>query len=247
MTDTLRNQTNRDVQRAERRSLLAGLAQFQGPSTWRSIFQFSSTALAYVATVAAMYAAMQISVWITLAMSLLAAGLVVRLFIIQHDCGHGSYFRSPRANEIVGFFCSVVTFTPYANWKRQHAAHHAVWNNLDERHGGSDIYSAFLTVQEYMALSPRRRWLFRVSRHPLVANLILPPLVFLLLFRIPLDAPRSWRKERRGVYIYQPGARDHAGRACGAHGLEGSSPGAAADHAICLCRRRLAVLGATSV
>ena len=102
MTDTLRSQTNRDVQRAERRSLLAGLAQFQGPSRWRSIFQFSSTALAYVATVAAMYAALKISVWLTLAMSIVAAGLVVRLFIIQHDCGHGSYFRSPRANEFLG-------------------------------------------------------------------------------------------------------------------------------------------------
>jgi omega-6 fatty acid desaturase (delta-12 desaturase) len=201
MTDTLRSQTNRDVQRAERRSLLAGLAQFQGPSRWYSIFQVSSTALAYVATVAAMYAALKISVWLTLAMSLLAAGLVVRLFIIQHDCGHGSYFRSPRANEVVGWLCSVVTFTPYSNWRRQHAAHHAVWNNLDERHGGSDIYSACLTLQEYNDLSPRRRWLYRVSRHPLVAQFILPPLVFLLLFRIPLDAPRTWRKERRGVYF----------------------------------------------
>jgi acyl-lipid omega-6 desaturase (Delta-12 desaturase) len=201
MTETLRSQTNRDMQRAERRSLLAGLAQFQGPSRWHSISQFSSTTLAYVATVAAMYAALPYSVWLTLAMSLVAAGLVVRLFIIQHDCGHGSYFRSPGANELVGFFCSAVTFTPYANWRRQHAAHHAVWNNLDERHGGSDIYSACLTLHEYMALSPRRRWLYRVSRHPLVAQLILPPLVFLLLFRVPLDAPRTWRKERRGVYF----------------------------------------------
>ena len=201
MTDTLRNPANRDIQRAERRSLLAGLAQFQGPSRWRSIFQFASTALAYAATVVTMYAALQYSVWLALAMSLLAAGLVVRLFIIQHDCGHGSYFRSARANEFVGWLCSVVTFTPYSNWRRQHAAHHAVWNNLDERHGGADIYSACLTLQEYMALSALRRWLYRVSRHPLVAQFILPPLVFLLLFRIPLDAPRTWRKERRGVYF----------------------------------------------
>jgi len=201
MTDTLRNPTNRDLQREERRSLLKGLAPFQGPSKWNSITQFASTALAYAATVAAIYAALKISVWLSLAMSLLAAGLVVRLFIIQHDCGHGSYFRSPRANEFVGWLCSVVTFTPYANWRRQHAGHHAVWNNLDERHGGADIYSACLTLKEYMELSARRRWLYRVSRHPLIANLMAPPLVFLFLFRIPLDAPRVWRKERRGVYL----------------------------------------------
>lgn len=196
MTDTLRNQVHRDIQRAERRSLLAGLAQFQGPSRWRSIFQFASTALAYAATVVTMYTALQYSVWLALAMSVIAAGLVVRLFIIQHDCGHGSYFRSARANEFVGWLCSLVTFTPYSNWRRQHAAHHAVWNNLDERHGGADIYSACLTLQEYMALSARRRWLYRVSRHPLVAQFILPPLVFLLLFRIPLDAPVTWACHR---------------------------------------------------
>jgi omega-6 fatty acid desaturase (delta-12 desaturase) len=201
MTDPLRRQTIRDIQRAERRSLLAGLAKFQGPSRIGSISQFASTALAYAATVAAMYAALHYSVWLALAMSPFAAGLVVRLFIIQHDCGHGSYFRSPRANGLVGWFCSLATFTPYANWRRQHAAHHAVWNNLDERHGGADIYSACLTLQEYTALSPRRRWLYRVSHHPLVAQIILPPLVFLLLFRIPLDAPRSWRKERHGVHL----------------------------------------------
>jgi len=201
MTDTLRNQTNRDVQRAERRSLLAGLAQFQGPSRWRSIFQFSSTALAYVATVAAMYAALKMTVWLTLAMSPLAAGLVVRLFILQHDCGHGSYFRSPRANEFVGWLCSVVTLTPFSSWRRQHAGHHAVWNNLDQRHGGADIYSACLTRQEYLDLSPRRRWFYRITRHPVVAQLILPPFVFLLLFRVPFDTPRTWRKERRDVHF----------------------------------------------
>jgi acyl-lipid omega-6 desaturase (Delta-12 desaturase) len=127
---------DRDVERAERRTLLASLVKFQRPSTRRSIIQLASTVLAYAATVAGMYAALQFSVWLTLAMSVPAAGLVVRLFIIQHDCGHGSYFRSSFANEIVGWFCSVVTFTPYSNWRRQHSGHHAVWNNLDERHGG---------------------------------------------------------------------------------------------------------------
>jgi acyl-lipid omega-6 desaturase (Delta-12 desaturase) len=194
-------ETDRDAMRLERKALLASLGKFQSPSARRSIAQVTTTALAYAATIAGMYAALQFSIWLTLAISIVAAGLVIRLFIIQHDCGHGSYFRSSHANEIVGLFCSVVTFTPYANWRRQHAGHHAVWNNLDERHGGADIYSTCLTLEEYLGLSAWRRWSYRVTRHPLVAQLILPPLVFLLLFRLPIDAPRSWRKERRGVHL----------------------------------------------
>jgi omega-6 fatty acid desaturase (delta-12 desaturase) len=192
---------DRETERAERRALLDVLAKFQGPSVWLSAVQFASTAAAYAATVAAMYAVLHYSLWLTLAMSLPAAGFVVRLFIIQHDCGHGSYFRSPAANGVVGAVCSVVTFTPYENWRRQHAGHHAVWNNLDERHGGADIYSVCLTLKEYLDLPARRRWFYRVTRHPLVAQLILPPVVFLLLFRLPVDAPRTWRKERRGVHF----------------------------------------------
>jgi acyl-lipid omega-6 desaturase (Delta-12 desaturase) len=192
---------DRGTGQAERRALLASLAHYQSPSAWRSSIQLTSTALAYLMTLGAMYATLQLSIWLALALSLPAAGLVVRLFIIQHDCGHGSYFRSPHANEIVGWLCSVVTFTPYANWRRQHAGHHAVWNNLDQRHRGADIYSTCLTLQEYLDLPALRRWFYRVIRHPLLAQLILPPVVFLLLFRIPLDAPRTWRKERRGVYL----------------------------------------------
>ena len=201
MADTHLLKTDRDVMRAERRTLLASLAPFQGPATWRSILQLTFTVLAHVAIVAAMYAALNVSVWLTLVLSLPAAGMVVRIFIIQHDCGHGSYFRSSHANEIVGWFCSIVTFTPFSNWRRQHAGHHAVWNNLDQRHGGADIYSSCLTLKEYLDLPARQRWFYRATRYPLIAQLLLPPLVFLLLYRVPFDAPRSWRKERRGVHF----------------------------------------------
>jgi omega-6 fatty acid desaturase (delta-12 desaturase) len=199
--DAHRHPSDRDLQRAQRRILISSLAEFQGPSATHSVIQFASTVLAYAAAVTSMYAALKVSVWLTLAISLPAAGLVVRLFIIQHDCGHGSYFRSPRANGLVGWLCSMVTFTPYSNWRRQHAGHHAMWNNLDQRHGGADIYSTCLTLQEYLGLPARRRWFYRVTRNPLIAQLILPPLVFLLLFRIPFDTPRGWRKERRGVHF----------------------------------------------
>jgi len=157
--------------------------------------------LAYGGIVALMYASWNVSVFLTLALAIPAAGLLVRLFIIQHDCGHASYLRSRRANQVLGWLCSVFTFAPYELWRRQHAGHHAVWNNLDDRDRGADIYSACLTVEEYLALPPRRRFLYRAVRHPIVANFILPPLVFLVLYRIPFDAPSGWRRERRGVHL----------------------------------------------
>jgi omega-6 fatty acid desaturase (delta-12 desaturase) len=147
------------------------------------------------------YAYYHLSPWLSLALAIPAAGFVVRLFIIQHDCGHGSYFRSRWANASVGTLCSLTTYTPFALWRRHHAAHHAVWNNLDKRPGGGDIYSSCMTLQEYEALSPLRQRFYRAALHPLVANVLLPPVVFVLLYRVPFDTPRAWRKERFNVYL----------------------------------------------
>lgn len=138
---------------------------------------------------------------LTLALAVPAAGFVVRIFIIQHDCGHGAFFRSRRANTIVGTLCSMVTLAPYASWRRQHAGHHANWNNLDRRLSGLDIYSSCLTTAEYRSLNVWRRMAYRASRHPLVSLVILPPLVFLLLYRVPFDTPKAWTKERRAVHL----------------------------------------------
>ncbi len=181
-------------------ALRAALAPFQSPSARRSLLQLGTTGAAYLATLAAMYAAVPVSLWLALPLAIPAAGLTVRLFIIQHDCGHGSFFRSARANAAVGWLCSLATFTPYANWRRQHAGHHAVWNNLDRREN-ADPFSSCLTVEEYSALPPRRRFVFRALRHPVLLQLVLPPVLFLLLFRVPLDTPRSWRRERRSVWL----------------------------------------------
>ena len=186
----------------DRGTLLAGLAAYQTPSVRRSSTQFAITATPYAALLGFMYYAYyHLSPWLTLALALPAAGLVVRLFIIQHDCGHGAYFRSRWANEIIGWLCSLTTYTPYTLWRRHHAQHHAVWNNLDKRPSGGDIYSACLTLAEYEALSPLRQRLYRAALHPLVSQLLLPPVVFILLYRIPLDTPRGWRKERISVYL----------------------------------------------
>jgi acyl-lipid omega-6 desaturase (Delta-12 desaturase) len=176
------------------------LARFQAPLLHRSLSQLTTSMGGFLATCATMYAVFDLY-WVTLALAPLAAGFLVRIFIIQHDCGHLSFFRSRRTNEIIGFACSLLTLTPYASWRRQHAGHHGVWNDLDRRQSGADIYSSCLTVDEYRALSPSRRWWYRVTRHPLVANLLLPPFIFILLYRVPFDMPKSWRRERRLVHL----------------------------------------------
>jgi omega-6 fatty acid desaturase (delta-12 desaturase) len=124
----------------------------------------------FIIACAAMHWAYSQSYLLTLGLCAPAGGLLVRLFIIQHDCGHGAFFRSARANDLAGRLCSLFTWTPYANWRCQHAQHHGMWNNLDRRQSGADIYSSCLTAREYLALSPSRQRLYRLGRHPLVAN-----------------------------------------------------------------------------
>jgi acyl-lipid omega-6 desaturase (Delta-12 desaturase) len=174
-------------------------ARFRTPSLAASLGQLASSFLPLGGLYALMHASLSLGWGVTLALSLVAAGLVVRIFIIQHDCGHGSFLRSRRANDAVGILCSLVTFTPYAMWRRQHARHHANWNNLDRRVSGVDIYSNCLTVAEYRRLSSCRRLVHRVALHPIVSLLLLPPLVFLVLYRLPFDAPAGWEHERWAV------------------------------------------------
>lgn len=182
--------------------LIAGCRPFQSPILTRSVIQLSTSFGGFFATCGAMYLCLAVSLWMALPLSILAAGFLVRIFIIQHDCGHGSYFRSRWANDVVGTICSLLTLAPYAFWRRQHARHHGSWNNLDRRAAsGLDIYSSCMTVAEYQALKRWRRAIVRVTNHPIVANLILPPVVFIVLYRTPFDAARNWRRERYAVYL----------------------------------------------
>jgi omega-6 fatty acid desaturase (delta-12 desaturase) len=168
----------------------------------RSLGQVATSFGGFFFTSAAVYLLLGVSIWIALPLVPLAAGFLVRIFIIQHDCGHGSFFRSRRANNILGSICSLMTLTPYAFWRRQHARHHGSWNNLDRRAAsGLDIYSSCLTVAEYLRLGSWRRRLYRLAYNPVVSHLILPPLVFFLLYRVPFDATKEWRRERREVYL----------------------------------------------
>lgn len=182
-------------------SLREQIVRFQQPFWRRSVFQAVSSFGGFIASCSLMYLLFPVSAWLSLALAPLAAVFVVRIFIIQHDCGHQAFFRSRLTNDWVGRVCSLATFTPFANWRRQHAQHHAGWNNLDTRPSGIDMYSSCLTVREYRDLSRLHRLRYRILYHPVVALVILPPLIFLLLYRLPFDTPATWKSERRSVYL----------------------------------------------
>ena len=186
---------------ASHAALRREVAAFAQPSLRAASWQAATAFGPLLAGLAAMYWSLGVSYWLTLALSVPVAGFVVRVFIIQHDCGHGSFVRSSPALAVLGNLCSLITFTPYAFWRRQHAGHHAVWNNLDRRWSGVDIYSTCLTVAEYQALRPAQRWRHRLLQHPAVALLLLPPVVFMVLFRLPFDAPEGWERERRRMHL----------------------------------------------
>ena len=173
---------------------------FAQPIRGQGALQLLTSFGPFLAACVAMYLVYPVSPWLAVALALPTGALLVRVFIVQHDCGHGSFFASARANRLVGRACSLITLTPFANWARQHSLHHGNWSNLDRREG-ADLYSACLTVREYLALSPWQRLLHRLPRHPLVAHLLLPPIVFLLVYRTPFDTPRDWVREHRSVHL----------------------------------------------
>src|SRR5271165_1147801 len=111
---------------ADIRALRTAIAAFETANLARSLIQFATAVAMFVGACALMYWSLRVGYGLTLALSVPTGVLLVRIFIIQHDCGHGSYFRSRRLNDRIGMFCGVLTMTPYGHWRRQHAGHHAV-------------------------------------------------------------------------------------------------------------------------
>lgn len=170
------------------------IARHARPDTRRGIIQLLNTALPFLAVTAALIYGVYRDFWPAFALAIPAAALLVRLFMIQHDCGHGSFFRARWANNLVGRALGVLTLTPYGYWRRRHAVHHATSGNLDRR-GTGDITT--LTVTEYLALSRWQRLRYRVYRHPAVLFGIGPTFLFLIRHRIPTGNPfrgegRAW-------------------------------------------------------
>jgi omega-6 fatty acid desaturase (delta-12 desaturase) len=178
------------------RSWSACLAPFRQPDCRRSIWQLSSTAILFGTTWLLMYHSLAVAYAITLLLAVPAAFLLVRLFIIQHDCAHGSFFESIRTADVIGSILGVLTLTPHLFWKRAHAIHHATAGNLDHR-GVGDVET--LTVNEYLGLTRWGRFKYRVYRHPCVLFGIGAVVLFLVKHRLPAIAPATWRRERRSI------------------------------------------------
>jgi omega-6 fatty acid desaturase (delta-12 desaturase) len=169
-----------------------------GADLKRSIFQLITTATPFVALLVVMAWASHDRYWLTLLLAIPAAGLLVRLFIFQHDCGHGSFFKSRAANDFLGRVLSVLTLTPYDSWKRDHAAHHASTGNLDRR-GRGDVET--LTVAEYQASGPLKKIAYRLFRNPLVMVLLGAPINFIVLQRLPLGHEFWNPQSRRSILL----------------------------------------------
>jgi acyl-lipid omega-6 desaturase (Delta-12 desaturase) len=169
--------------------------KYQKSSSGRAIWQIVNTLGPYSLLWYFMYRSLSVSYWLTLPLAILAGGFLVRVFIIFHDCGHGSFFKSRTANDIVGFITGALTFTPYYHWRWEHALHHATSGDLDRR-GTGDVWT--MTVQEYLESSRWRRFAYRLARNPIILFVVAPLFMFIIRERFPTSGAN--KRERHSVY-----------------------------------------------
>lgn len=164
------------------------LGKYKKPSASRSAYELGVTAIPFFFLWAITAVAISFGYWVALVFVVPAAGFLLRLFIVQHDCGHGSFFGRRRLDDWIGRAIGVLTLTPYDYWRLGHAVHHACAGNLDER-GMGDVTT--LTVTEYFELSPVRRKLYELYRNPFVMFVLGPAFLFIFKQRLPFGMMRS--------------------------------------------------------
>lgn len=157
------------------------VSKYNFSDPFKSWWQVINSVVPYLLLWVAMVWSLDISYFLTLLLSFIAAGFLVRIFIIFHDCGHGSFFKSQRLNRIVGVITGLMAFTPYHKWHHDHKEHHATVGNLDKR-GTGDVKT--LTIEEYLSQSKWNRFKYRFYRHPLFLFGIAPILIFILQNRL---------------------------------------------------------------
>lgn len=186
MTEALETSAPRDA-----RAWLPVLARYREPSTRRSLFELGVTIVPFVTLWGLAWTAMSISLWLSFALAVLNGAFLVRLFIIQHDCGHGAFLPNRKAQDWVGRILGVLTLTPYAVWRHTHSIHHSHHGDLDHR-GIGDVTT--LTIEEFRERSRFGRFLYRLYRNPLVLFVLGPSYLFLLQNRVPLGLmTKGWR------------------------------------------------------
>jgi omega-6 fatty acid desaturase (delta-12 desaturase) len=178
------------------RSWEKAVLKYARPDTGKSIWQIINSLVPYLFLSYVMYRSLEYSYWVTLLISLLATGFLIRIFIIFHDCGHGSFFRSKRANKIIGMIMGTIAFTPYYSWHHQHWVHHSTAANLDRR-GVGDVMT--MTVDEYLKSSVWKRFLYRAFRNPYIMFTLGPVIVVFLKNR--LTHKSMTREEKVNVLI----------------------------------------------
>jgi len=174
---------------------------YKGADMKRSVIQLVTTLGLLFTGLVILFAAIQLKAyWLYALLILPTTGMLIKLFIIQHDCGHGSFFPSRSANDMTGRFISALTFTPYSLWKKAHNMHHASSGHLSRRGaGGIDT----LTVKEYNDLPPLKRLLYRLYRNPILLLIVGPPIYLLFLQRFPPIQSLPFLKEYYPVPISQ--------------------------------------------
>jgi omega-6 fatty acid desaturase (delta-12 desaturase) len=181
-----------------RDEIIQSLSEYTQPDWQKASLQLVNTLGPYLGLWALMILTVvySISYWLTLALSVFAAGFLVRIFILFHDCCHSAFLPSRLANRIVGYIAGTLTFTAYEDWQRAHITHHANSGNLDRR-GDGDVWT--LTVEEYLASSKLKRMAYRCFRNPFVLFSIMPLVLFLVVHRFPSVGARQ--HERNSVLI----------------------------------------------
>ena len=181
--------------RAEVAIWKAIVAKYQQPHAGRAAWQLVNTVGSYVVLWYVMFLSLTVSWWLTVPLAVLAGALLVRVFIIFHDCGHGSFYASRFANSFWGFVTGLLAFTPYYQWRGEHAIHHGATGDLDRR-GVGDIWT--MTVREYLESSRWKRFAYRLARNPIVLFVIAPLALLLVLQRVPRSGAKP--HERRSVW-----------------------------------------------
>ncbi len=180
----------------QQKQLRKQVTPYEKSETWKSVKQLLNTMVPFFVLWYLAYISLSVSYLLTLGISVIAAGFLVRVFIIFHDCCHGSFFKNRRANVIVGNIAGVLTLFPFNQWKYSHNVHHASSGNLDKR-GVGDIW--MMTVEEYATASFKDRLLYRVYRNPIILFGVGPIYAFLITNRFNRKGAR--KKERMNTYM----------------------------------------------